>query len=540
MYDVEAPDAIPDWMLSEWVPAWSPLCECGHPCAHPGDDVPFGQLPVVAELPSVDQAVATLQALVEQLSAVSPADLPAARALADGEALLAAEQALRVLNLRRIGDVSARGLHELVGYRSAKAWVRAHRPDGDAGDARLALQLRRHSVLREAVEEGVIPLASARKVAVALARLEASVDRADLLIDGQPGDEVLLAVVEHVLSIVCRHLAGLAEDDPRLAELVARAKDCLVSGSQLEVLERALTWLAEEIPARQLAGPIDEIVCALLPSELEDREERGHERRGLTLTRLEDGSGWHLCGDLDLEAGERLWTALRAEAARDPQNPTDTAAWEQARANGDADLWSLGADLAGAEHPRGRRTRMHDALSRVLARYLEAGLGGSHAKRPVQVYVTLSEATLADRPGAPPPRAASGRLIPRAVVRRWWCDSSVTAFVLSLGGKALRAVHGQRTLSADEQTALLLESGGRCIGDGCCPDAPDPLVPLRAHHVLGFAENQITSLDESVLVCDVLHGDLHDRKLTVRLRDGRYLRESGFVDAPSLYDTAPF
>ncbi|MFN2537751.1 MAG: DUF222 domain-containing protein [Mycobacteriales bacterium] len=547
----ELPSEIPEWMTWEAPLPEPPTCDCG--CGPPEPVLPeepvawavpgvtpFGAIERFTELPAVGADIAQLSALVDRLEKTRPADLPGAQALADGEALLELEQRLRVLNLRRIGDVAARGLHELVGFRSAKAWTRAHRPDGDAGDARLAAQLRIHSALQAAVEQGTVPLAAARKVALALTKVSSHVDRADGLIDGQPGDEVLPAVVQHVLALVCRHLLGLGETDPRLQELVDRAQRVLATGSQLEVLEGAFTWLAEQIPARQLSGPLDELVMALLPSELEERGNKGHARRGLSLTPLEDGSGWHVCGDLDLEAGERLWVALRAEAARDPRNPSDTSAWEKGRDNGDADLWGLGADLAGVEHPRGRAQRLHDALSRLLGRYLEQGLGGTHAKRPVQVSVTIPEAATAQRPGAPPPRAESGRLIPRGVVRRWWCDSAVTAYVMGLGGKALRAVHGQRTPSAAELRALSIESGGRCIGDGCCPDTPDLLVPLRPHHVLGFAENQSTRLDEIVPVCDTLHHDIHDGQRTVRLRDGRYLNERGFVDRPTLFDEPPF
>ncbi|MCW2669955.1 MAG: hypothetical protein JWO27_1852 [Frankiales bacterium] len=501
---------------------------------------PFGEVERLDDLSTVSPGVAQLQSLVESMSARTPADLPSGQALADAEALLQLEQRLRVLNLRRIGDVAARGLHELVGFRSPKSWVRAHRPDGDAGDAKLAAQLRGHRALWAAVEDGRVPLAAARKVALALTKVSSWVDRSDGLIDGQPGDEVLPAVVQHVLALVCRHLLGLSDEDVRLQEKVIRAKEVLAASSQLAVLEGAFTWLAEEIPSRQLNGPLDELVMALLPSQLEERGEKGHARRGLSLTPLEDGTGWHLCADLDLETGERLWTALRAEAARDPRNPSDTTAWEKARDNGDADLWALGAELAGADHPRGRRQRLHDAMSRLIARYLEHGLGGTSAKRPVQVSVVIQESTIGERPGAPPPRADSGRLIPRAVVRRWWCDSTVTAYVLTLGGKALRAIHGQRTLSAAEQRALSLESGGHCAGDGCCPDTPDPLVPLRPHHILGYAENQVTSLDETLPVCDTLHHDLHDGHRTVRLRDGRFLSEHGFVDRPSLHDEPPF
>jgi hypothetical protein len=561
----ELPDVIPDWVLEEG-PLPEPVgCDGGCPCRPeeavddravngPGvHDEPVWATPgvtglnaVVEVLPPVGPAVAGVQDLVERLGAVDPARLTATQALADGEALLAVEQQLRVLNLRRLADVSARGLHELVGHRSAKAWLRTHRPDGDAADAALASRLREFPLVRAGVEDASVPLAGARKVLLALRKISPHVDRPDGLIDGQPGDEVVTAVVGHVLTLVCRSLLGLPDDDPRLAALLARGQEVLAAGSQLQMLEAAFTWLAQELPARHLSGPLDECVLAVLPSVLEDRGDRGHQRRGLTLTPLEDGSGWHLCGDLDLECGEQLWTALRAEATRDPRNPTDTAAWADATDadksawQAGADAWQAGADLAGSEHPRGRRERLHDALARLLGRYLEHGLGGTAGKVPVQVHVTVSEQTITGAPGVPPPRADSGRLIPRAVLRRWWCDAKVTAYVLSLGGKALRVVHSQRTLTAHERRALQLEGGDRCAGDGCCTGQPDLLTPLRPHHVLGWAEDQITSLDQTLPVCDTLHRDLHEGHKTVRLRNGRYLDEHGYRTLPSLHDEPPF
>ncbi|MCW2601542.1 MAG: hypothetical protein JWM02_3371 [Frankiales bacterium] len=545
----ELPDVIPDWVLEQY-PLPEPLpCDCGCACTSQGtavaEEAPQRLIPGVTGraptpvLPAVSDVVAAVQTTVRRLEAVDPACLPGAQALADGQALLVVEQQLRVLNLRRVSDVAARGLHELVGFRSAKSWLRTYRPDGDAADAALASQLRDFTLVREAVDTGRVPLAGARKVLLALRKVAPHVDRPDGLIDGQPGDEVVTAVVRHVLALVCRSMLGLADEDPRLVALVDRAKQVLAAGSQLDVLEAALTWLAEELPARHLAGPLDEVVMALLPSKLEERGELGGRRRGLSLTPLEDGTGWHLCGDLDLECGEQLWAALGSEAARDPHNPQDTAAWADATRE-DKDAWQVGAELAGSEHPRNRRERLHDALQRLLGRYLEHGLGGTAGKVPVQVHVTLTEPTVSGAPGAPPPRTDSGRLVPRALVRRWWCDSSITAFVLSLGGRALRVVHSQRTLTADERRALAVEGGDRCVGDGCCSGLPDPLVAIRPHHTTGYAEDQITCLDETLPVCDVLHRDLHEGHKTVRLRDGRYLKEHGFVDEPSLDDEPPF
>jgi hypothetical protein len=441
----ELPDVIPDWVLEEG-PLPEPLpCDCGCPGGHEApDDVPWatpgvtGLEPSTAALPAVSPVVAAVQAAVRELGTVDATSMPDAQALADGEALLGLEQQLRILNLHRVADVGARGLHELVCFRSTKAWLRRHRPGGDAADAALAKQLREFAVVRAAVDGGAVPLASARKVLLALRRARPHVDRADGLVDEQPGAEVLTAVVRHALALVCRSLQGLHDEDPRLAPLLQRAQEILSGPTQLEVLEAAFTWLAEHLPARLLGGPLDELLMALLPSELEDRAEQGHRRRGLSLTPLEDGTGWHVCGDLDLECGEQLWVALRAEAARDPRNPADTATWEQG-SDQDKDLRSLGADLAGSEHPRSKRQRLHDALSRVLSRHLDSGQGGRAGKVPVQVSVTLTEQTVIGEPGAPPPRVDSGRLVPSSLVRRWWCDAKVTAFVLSRGGKALRA-----------------------------------------------------------------------------------------------------
>ncbi len=525
-------------------------------------------------LPPPSPVVADLLRAVQRVVAVRPAQVDAAQALSDAQALLQAEQQLRVHDLTRLADVHARGLTELVGARSVKAWVREHRPDGDPGDALLAHRLRTFPVLNAAVQDGRVSLTAARKTAGALRQCGPHLDRADGLIDGLPGDLVLNAVVGNVAALVCRELQGLHDTDPRLQLIIDRAQSLLaLEGSQADRLEQALLWLAETIAPRALTGALDEIVVAVLPSLLEDRAAKGHERRGLSLSELPDGQGWHLCGDLDLECGERLWTILRAAAAHDTRNPDDTAAWADARQHGATepdDVWGpLGArlDTDGVlPHglPRGRRKRLHDAFSNALERYLAAGLGGLVSKTPVQIHVTIPEATLtgtatgtttgtargagtgtgarADetrRPGAPPPRGDSGRLLPRSLVRSWWCDSTVTTTVLSLGGKALRTVHSQRTLTADERRALDLEGGNRCAGDGCCPGTPDPLTVLRPHHILGYAEDQITSLEQTLNVCDTLHHDLHTGKRTVKLRDGRWLNENGLVTHPTWHDQNP-
>ncbi|MCW2500771.1 MAG: hypothetical protein JWN87_2447, partial [Frankiales bacterium] len=373
----ELPDVIPDWVLEQG-PLPEPF-DCGCHAEDPQPEVGWAIPGVTGRstqpaLPPVSPAVASLQQAADALSATDPSRLPSAQALVDSEALLALEQQLRVHNLRRVGDVSARGLHDLVGYRTARTWLRAHRPDGDETDATLSTSLRDFPVLRRSVEDGTCPLAAARKVVHALRRCWHHVDRPDGLIDGQPADQVIPAVVRNVVTLVARYLLGLADDDPRLAELVARAEDILAAGgSELQQLEAAFTFLAEEVPARSLTAHLEELVLAVLPSVLEERAE--NDRAGLTLVRKDDGTGWHVSGDLDLECGERLYTALTAEASRDPQNRTDTQAWCTLREQGD-DSWAV--DVLA--RPRHKRRRLHDALNRLLARYLEHGLGGTAGK----------------------------------------------------------------------------------------------------------------------------------------------------------------
>ena len=466
--------------------------------------------------------VALEQAVAALYDAAVPAD-PAA-ALAEAEALLRCEQQLRVLALRRIADVEARGLHEEQGFRDVRSWLRDRRPDGEVTDAHLGSALREFPLLTASVEAGECSLSASRKVVHVLRLCRRHVDTGTGLIDGLPSEQVLPAVVHHVVTLTCRYLHGLAADDPRLLALQARVDQILEAGGpELARLEAAFTLLAEQVPLPALTGLLDELLVSLVPSILEARAEAGREAAGLVLHRRSDGSGWRMEAQLDLECGERLFTALRAEAARDPRNPVDTALWLQTHADG------LQPHDEGAEvlRPRDKRRRLHDALNRLLERYLSEGLGGTLSKVPVQISVMLPEVA----GGQLPARGDSGTLIPRSMVRRWWCDSQVTAYVMSLGGKALRTMHGQRTLTRRERVGLHLETGGQCAGLGCCRDGPNPLQVLRPHHVHLYSVHGRTGLEETIYICDWTHRAIHQGK-TVLLRDGRYLSEAGISGHP--------
>jgi hypothetical protein len=153
-----------------------------------------------------------------------------------------------------------------------------------------------------------------------------------------------------------------------------------------------------------------------------------------------------------------------------------------------------------------------------------------HGKVPVQLTATVSERTLTGAPGAPPARGASGRPLARSLLQRWWCDAHVTTLLMSRGWKPLGVVHSARTITGTELKAATVQFDNRCAGDGCCPGIPDPLIPLVPHHVRMHAIFGQTSLDETILACPTLHQDLHLRKKTIRLRDGRLLSEQGWVE----------
>jgi len=591
--ELRLPEVIPDWVLADWpAPAEPWDCSClpsdpelvGSELVDPelldpdrldhelADPEPVGSelvgwaipgvswQPVAAVPVGVTAAVRALRAAVAVVCAVDPVLLSAEQAMSDAEALQDLSQQLRVHGVRRLGDVTARELHTLRGFRSTAAWLRNTQPDADSSDAGLGRRLHGYARLSTAVQGGELSLVAARKVVLALGRCRPHVDQLDGRIDGQPGEQVITAVVAHVVDLVCGCVLGMNQDDPRLLDLQRTTQQIINSGppltagpagagagagvGQLDRLEAAFVLLAEHVPPSLLTSCLEELVLAVLPSVLEDRAQRGRDNAGLSLQLNDDGSGWHLDGELDLQCGERLITALRSELGRDPANPLDTAAATDLRAHG-INPWDPdnvptatgGPDQSGSAGgtqdgprawPRSRRRRMHDALDALLGRYLQHGLGGTSQKTPVQVNVTLSSDLIQGQPGARPATADSGAMIPRSMLHRWWCDSRVTGYVLNRGGQALRAIHLGRTLTALERRAAAIEHRNQCAGIGCCRSGTDPTTELVPHHVRRYTDDGVTSLTDTVLVCDVLHRDLHEGKQRIRLRNGRYLTENGW------------
>jgi hypothetical protein len=549
---------MPGWVREAPLALEEPRCDCGcssrHDAPDPVDEevvrwaVPgvWGPEPV-GLAPSVGELVSTVQHATSLLAQVDPALLSPDRALGEASALAEVQHCLRMVQLARTKDVKDRELYEHLGYRSLAAWQRDVAPDAPASDRTLSRRLGTLVHLGAALSERRVSFAAANQVGAAMSKVAGQLDARDGLIDGLPGEEVVAAVVTNVVDLVCRDRFGLrvdateARQEPALlATLEVSVERILVSGgTQAERVEQAMVLLAQHVSARSLPGCLEELVLQLVPSVLEDREKAAQEKRALSLRPNTDGT-WDLEATLTPEAGEQLFTALAAEARRDPANPLDTHARAQARdAAEEQPAWEARAEAELGERflpdadrlvPRSRSKRLHDALARLLTRYLEGGLGGLSGKVPVQVTAMISAQTIEGAPGAPTARSASGRPLARSLLRRWWCDAHVTTLVMSRGWMPLGLVHTARTITATELKAVRAQFGNRCPGIDCCPAAPDPLTPLVPHHVRLHSVHGQTSLDETLLVCDRLHQDLHVGKRTIRLRDGRLITEDGYLD----------
>jgi hypothetical protein len=537
------------------------------------DDEPAAASAPVAAV--VGPVVAAAQAAVAALTAVADeqvVELPGAVALAEAAALHELIRGLRVLLLPRVADVEARKLFRLGGFHSVGGWLKWVAPDAVSADRTLAGRLATLPTLDQAVDDRRVSLRGAAEVAKVLRQVGLYLDRSDGLIDGQPGEPIITSVVDNTLELVCRARGGAEESFvTALSDRITLIH--LAAGSQAERVEAALVLLAEHLSGEALKEALAEQTGAVLPNLLEKQQQAAEDKRGLSAQPNSDGS-WQVEGRLTAACGERLFTVLAAEARRDPGNPVDTLARQHAReqalldegldpfVHGNAELprWDQDAlrdayalplqqleeqahDLAAAGLglsaqeaedaallvPRSRSRRLHDALDRLLTRYLEAGLGGAHDKVPVQISITASSRLVEQQPGALPARTGSGRLLARSLLKRWWGDAHVTTLLLDRGWRPLGEAHSGRTLTAAERRALAVQYDNRCAGADCCPGTPDPLMPLVPHHVTRYSEHGQTQLEESLPLCDRAHHDLHTGKKLLRLRDGRLIDENGYI-----------
>jgi hypothetical protein len=470
-------------------------------------------------------ALGDLVAAIDTLSAQTAADLPPAQALLEAQVLLVQADRLRALILARLADVDRRQLHDLDGSPSTASWVAEQHTSTSRSDVALARKLDRYPQVAVRIAEGGLSVADGVVVSRALSSLRRHLDRPDGLIDGQDGEAALRGVIGNGIPLlVGQALGGVADDDPRLLRVVDAAAEILGRPvSQLARIEAAFLLVAEKVEPGQLRAILLCLVDALLPNELAARADDAHTHRGLELIRDDDGGGWTVRGRLDLECGELLHTALHAAMDTDPDNPLDTAAAAQLREQG-RDPYE-----DGCVEVRSRPQRRHDALKLLMRKALDTGVLGSRGKHSPHIAVAVLADTLHDQPGALPARAASGVNLPIDLVRRLLCDSALTRFVLSLGHRVIESSHTERTLKPHERRIKQIETGGTCQAAGCNrgTQSGHRLIP---HHAEPYAVSRSTSLEDTVLLCEVSHYDLHEGGKTLRLKDGRRISPAGWAD----------
>ncbi|MCU1589410.1 MAG: hypothetical protein JWP11_666 [Frankiales bacterium] len=478
---------------------------------------------VEADLTLLSPEVRAVVAAMAALGEVVPSDVPGATALEDMRALLAVKEQLDTHLLPRVRDIELRQLHELDAMPTVATWIEAQTTSVDRRHVALARRLDNLPAVRRELETGRLSMLGAQRVGAAIEKVRGFLDARDGLIDGLPGEDVLDAVIlRGVPQLFGEALGGLSDDDLRLRRLLAEMVAVQASGaSQAARVEEAFVALAARVELRSLPPALEQLVDALLPQRLEDLAAKAHARRGLALQRNLDGVGWRLEADLDDETGELLHTTLVAAMATDPDNVTDTALAEAARAEG-RDPYVP----SPSPTPRPVWVRRHDALSTVLRDWLGSGIAGSRGKVVPHLLVRVGVDALAGAPGSLPAVGSSGRSLSASLVRRWACESVITRFVMGLGHRVIEMSHPARTLKAHERRAKLMETGGVCQAAGCHPPPGAPLIP---HHPEAFARSKTTSFFDTVMFCDRSHHDLHEGGKTLRLKDGRLLSPDGWV-----------
>jgi uncharacterized protein DUF222/HNH endonuclease len=166
--------------------------------------------------------------------------------------------------------------------------------------------------------------------------------------------------------------------------------------------------------------------------------------------------------------------------------------------------------------------RAHDALLEILRRGGATGqadvknrAGGG--PRPMLI-IKADLDTLAGIDGAPAGELEWGGTIPAETVRRMACDSAITR-ITGLGELEHELTHAARTIPPSTRRALVTRDG-HCVFPGC--DRPSPWCD--GHHLIHWADNGPTKLDNLGLVCGAHHRKVHEEGWKLRReKDGRWV-----------------
>ena len=107
--------------------------------------------------------------------------------------------------------------------------------------------------------------------------------------------------------------------------------------------------------------------------------------------------------------------------------------------------------------------------------------------------------------------------------------STFTRLVLDARKRVVEVSHTQRTSTALERLILTTQCGGTCQRRGC-GNGPATGHRLKPHHGNLFSTTGTTELDDTVMLCEIDHDhELHGKRRTIELKDGRILGPHGWV-----------
>jgi hypothetical protein len=296
--------------------------------------------------------------------------------------------------------------------------------------------------------------------------------------------------LEQLPAVEAAHAAGqlTADQVSVIAEIVAPEAVALAAASGIDLAETAaiLTALAAAAPHEDLKRAVHTFLQML---DTDGPEPDPTEQRTLTWTRHPDGS---ITGrfHLDPVGAEKVQAAL--EAHRQADRP---AADQRTLGQQQADAWVQWADntLAAGTAPLLRSVKPQVAVNVDLEDLLDPSTGQGAA------------------------RTGFGAVLSAARARWLACDADLTRIVLGPNGEPLDLGRSHRLVTPALRKAVIARDT-TCVFAGC--DAPHWWSEV--HHLVHWAHGGDTSLENSGLLCERHHTQVHHGFRVERDTAGRW------------------
>ena len=288
-----------------------------------------------------------------------------------------------------------------------------------------------------------------------------------------------------------------------------------------------------------------------------DADDRGYtdaaDREHLQISRL--GDGYHLDGQLTIEHGQALTTALAAVTPVPPAGDTRSAGQRRAQALADLARLTLDHGLTGTgaavrphitvlvDHPTlttlitkaaGKAPTqpplLHDDGENTDASGSESTHRGGNSHRSARTPPAVTPQMLTGQAIAGGPQFHDATPIPRALLDRLACDCQINRIIFGPQSQILDVGRTARTFTRALRSAVIARDK-HCRYPGCT--APPALGEI--HHVKHWARDHgPTSTDNGILLCWYHHDLTHRRHIDIHRRTTHWV----FLDRHGQHITA--